>query len=316
MNLKQLDQFVVLADTLSFRSAAARLHISQPPLSVSIRNLEEEIGHKLFERSRRGVLLTDVGRAVLEDARGTLFHAAQFRRSAELAAAGQIGKLRVSFVPSSTIRLLPRAIAHFRSTHASVDLRLQEAGSSAIMVALRDGSIDVGIVREPVPGHPAISTRIVERERYLAALPAAHPLAQGKRLRLADLRSEPFILPSRAELSAAHLSIMFVCQQAGFVPNMVQEGEQAQTIVALVEAGLGVALVPSLWQDLAPRAVVFRKLSDVPQSEQGLAFACRKGEEQAVLVRAFRSSVDAAATPARPARAPSPAASARRHRHG
>ena len=109
---------------------------------------------------------------------------------------------------------------------------------------------------------------------------------------------------------------MFVCQQAGFVPNIVQEGEQAQTIMALVEAGLGVALVPSLWQDLAPRAVVYRNLPDIPKNEQGLAFACREAEQQAVLVRAFRASVAAATTRTRPVRSSGPAARPRTHLRG
>ncbi len=295
MNLKQLEQFVVIAETLSFREAARRLHISQPPLSVSVRKLEEELGQKLFDRSRRGVELTEVGAAVLTHARRVLFHADQFRRSAALAAEGQIGTLNVSFVGSATIQLLPRTIVQLRATHPMVGLRLVESGSNAIMEALRQGSIDVGIVRLPVPGHPSVMTSLIEREEYVAAFPMAHPLAGKSTLSLADLRDERFILPARSELSAAHLSIMFVCQQAGFVPNIVQECDQAQTILALVEAGLGVALVPSLWQHLALRAVAYRALPDIPENDLGLAFACRKGEEEAVLVRIFRQAIEAAA---------------------
>lgn len=295
MNLKQLNQFVVLAETLNFRVAAARLNMAQPPLSVSIRLLEEEIGERLFERSTGGVRLTVVGKNVLEHARRTLFHAEQFRHSAQLVAGGQIGSLRINFVASSTFRLLPRAIAHFRAHHPRVDLRLSEAGTNAIMVGLRDGLIDIGLVRYPTPNHPSVATVIVENNHYVAALPANHPKAAKARLRLSDLRDEPFIMPSPLEGSAAYMSMMHACWHAGFVPNIVQEASQAQTIVALVEGGLGVALVPNLWQHLAPRAVAFRRLYAMPKATLGLAFACRKEEEDAVLLRAFRHSVEVAA---------------------
>jgi DNA-binding transcriptional LysR family regulator len=294
MNLKQLNQFVVLAETLNFRIAAARLHMAQPPLSVSIRLLEEEIGERLFDRSTGGVKLTAVGQSVIEHARRTLFHAEQFRHAAQLAAGGHVGSLRINFVASSAIRLLPRSIGHFRFGHPRVDLRLAEAGTNSIVAALRDGLIDVGIVRYPSPIHPSVVTVLVERHRYLAALPARHPKAGKTRLRLADLRDEPFIMPSPIEGSAAYMSMMLACQHAGFVPYIVQEASHAQTIVALVESGLGVALVPDVWKDLAPRDVVFREVAGLPRSEMGFAFACRKDEQGAVLLRSFLKSVEAA----------------------
>jgi DNA-binding transcriptional LysR family regulator len=294
MNLKQLNQFVVLAETLNFRAAAIRLNMAQPPLSVSIRLLEEEIGQKLFERSTSGVELTAVGRNVIEHARRTLFHAEQFRQAAQLAGAGRIGSLRINFVASSAIRLLPRAIAHFREGHPRIELKLAEAGTNSIMASLRDGVIDVGIVRYPTPTYPTVTTVIVEHNHYVAALPEGHPKANKPRLRLSDLRNEPFIMPSPVDGSAAYLSMMFACQHAGFVPNIVQEASYAQTIVALVESGLGVALVPNLWQHLAPRAVTFCELQGMPSNKLGLAFACRKEEADGALLCAFRESMEAA----------------------
>lgn len=287
-------QVLVLAETLNFRLAAEHLHMAQPPLSVSIRKLEEEIGAPLFDRSRAGVKLTAAGKGVLEHARRTLFHAEQFRQSAQLGAAGQIGTLRISFVPSSTIRLLPRSIAHFRARHPRVDLRLSESGTNAAMSGLKEGLIDIGLVRYPTPNHPTVATAIVETNHYVAALPATHPKAEKSRLQLADLRHEPFIMPSPLDGSASYMSMMHACAHAGFVPNIVQEASQAQTILALVESGLGIALVPNVWQHLAPRAVKFHRLYGMPRNKIGLAFACRKEEEDAVLLRAFRQSVEAA----------------------
>ena len=291
MNLKQLRQFLVVAETLSFRSAAEKLHMAQPPLSVSIRLLENEIGQRLFDRSPGGVRLTAVGRSVLEHARRTLFHAEQFRHAAQLAADGQVGSLRINFVASSTIKLLPRAITHFRSGHPNVELRLLEASTNNTMIALRDGLADAGIVRYPTPPNSSVALTILEKNYYIAALPAAHPKAKKSRLRLADLRDEPFIFPSRMEGSAAYMSTMLACQKAGFIPNIVQEAYHAQAIVALVESGLGVALVPNNWKDLATRAVEFKHLTGMPEDQIGLSFACRRDEEESVLLKNFRSSL-------------------------
>lgn len=300
MNLKQLKQFVVLAEALNFRIAAERLNMAQPPLSVSIRLLEEEIGQRLFDRSTGGVRLTAVGAGVLEHARRSLYHAEQVRHSAQLVAGGQMGSLRISFVPSSTVRLLPRSIAHFRERHPKVDLRLSEAGTNAIMEGLQDGLIDIGLVRFPTPNLPSVSATIVEANHYIAALPANHPKADKPRLRLSDLKNEPFVMPSPLDGTASYMSMMHTCWHAGFVPNIVQEASHAMTIVALVESGLGVALVPDVWQHLSPRNVEFRRLWGLPKNEIGLAFACRKAEEDAVLLQAFRRSVAAAVGSAAP----------------
>jgi DNA-binding transcriptional LysR family regulator len=296
MNLKQLNQFVVLAETLNFRSAAMKLNMAQPPLSVSIRNLEEDIGQRLFQRSTKGVQLTSVGKSVLEHARRTIFHADQFRYAAQLAAGGQVGSLRINFVASSTLRLLPRAIIHFRASHPKVNLHLLEASTDSIMIGLRDGVLDVGLVRSPTPTYPSVMTVLIEQNHYIAALPKNHPMAFNARLRLIDLRDEPFILPSPKDGSAAYMSMMLACQQAGFTPHIVQEASHAQTILALVESGLGVALVPNPWKDLVPRDVVFISLEGMPTSEMGIAFACRKEEAHGALVQEFRKSVEAAAS--------------------
>lgn len=291
MDLKQLQQFLVLAETLNFRAAAARLHMAQPPLSVSIRRLEEDVGARLFERSRSGVTLTAVGRSVLDHARRTLFHAEQFRAAVQLAMGGHAGNLRIDFVASSTIQLLPRAIAHFRGLYPRVDLHLSETNTDAIMVALRDGQTDVGIVRYPTPGHSTIKVELLERNHYVAALPLHHPKVSRPRLRLSELSKEPFIFPSRLEGSAAYTAALSACQRAGFSPNIVQQASHAQTIIALVESGLGVALVPDLWENLTPRAVVFKPLIGTRENEIGLAFACRNEESESVLIRNFRHAL-------------------------
>lgn len=288
-------QLLVLADTLNFRKAATRLNMAQPPLSISIRHLEEELGARLFDRTSSGLQLTLVGKSVLEHARRTLFHAEQFRHTANLVIGGNAGSLRVDFVPSSTIRLLPRTIARFFTAHPLVDLHLTEANSDTIMIALRDGRTDAGLVRYPTPGHPSISIVPLERNHYIAALPKGHSKTARARLRLSDLRNEPFIFPSRVDASAAYASSLLACQEAGFMPKIVQQAAQAQTIIALVESGLGVALVPDVWKDFPPRAVVFKPLMGLARHETGIAFACRIADEEVALIRNFREAAIAVA---------------------
>lgn len=291
MDLKQLRQVLVLAETLNFRSAAERLHMAQPPLSVSIRKLEDEIGAQLFIRSRAGVKLTAVGKGVLEHARRALYNAEQFRQVARLAVGGHVGTLRVEYVASSTVHLLPRAIAHFRAAYPGVDLQLVEGSTDAIMLALRDGRTDVGIVRYPTANVPSVALTTLQRDRYVAALPIGHPKAAKTRLKLVDLRDEPFIFPSPEQGSAAYMSALLACQRAGFMPNIVQQATHAQSIVALVESGLGVALVPDVWQNLAPRSMSFRRLVGMKDDHTGLAFACRREEQDAALITNFRASL-------------------------
>lgn len=296
MDFKQLRQVLVLAETLNFRSAAERLHMAQPPLSVSIRRLEEEIGVRLFERSRAGVQITPVGKSLLEHARRALFYAEQFRQAAHVGAGGHVGVLRVDFVASSTIWLLPRAISHFRSAYPNVDLQLAESTTDTILVALRDGRTDVGIIRYPAPNHSSITTSSLQQDRYAAALPLQHRLVSKARLRLADLRDEAFILPSIEAGSASYMSTLLACQRAGFMPRMVQQASHARTILALVESGLGVALVPGVWKNLAPRAVRFKHLSGMPDDKIGLAFASLIKESNSVVINNFRLSLISAAS--------------------
>lgn len=291
MELKQLRQFLMLVETLNFHKAAERLHIAQPPLSVSIRRLETEIGAPLFDRTTTGLRLTRTGCAILEHARRTLFHAEQLRQAAQLALGGQVGSLRLDFVVSTTIRLLPRSIALFTAAHPRVDLHLNESSTDAIISALRDGRTDIGLVRYPARTYANVTIEPVDTDQYIAALPLMHPRAAQATLRLVDLRDAPFIFPSKVDSSSAYASTLVVCHQAGFTPKIAQECSDAQSIVALVESGLGVALVPSTWQKIAPRAVAFKPLEDLTTHKIGLAFACRTDEEKTPLISNFRAAV-------------------------
>lgn len=291
MDTRQLRHFVAVADTLNFHEAARRLHISQPPLSASIRKLEEQLGVPLFERTRRGTALTGAGRAALEDARRALFHAEQFGRVATAAARGEAGTLRVGFVGSATYALMPQVMPLFRARFPDVQLILAESTTQRLLQDVEQGSIDAGLLRFPVVR--ATSARIlpVERDVFVAALPVQHPLARKRRVSLAQLAHEPFILYSAQAVPGLHATALLACQRAGFVPHVQQEAVQVQTVVSLVESGLGVALVPSVASRHATRNVTFRPLQGAgADTDIGIALAWRPDRETSAAQR-FRETL-------------------------
>jgi DNA-binding transcriptional LysR family regulator len=291
MDLRQMRQLVVLAETLNFRRAAERLHIAQPPLSISIRRLEENLEVRLFERGRRGVRLTEAGRAALHDARLALFHAEQARRAARAAAAGEVGTLRVGFVGSATYALLPRALPEFRRRFPRVQLELTESTTARILARVEEETFDVGIVRSPVVRATPLRIETIERDVFAAVLPARHPLARSHRLRLADLAAEPFVFYSATEVPGLHAVALLACQAAGFTPRVSQEAVQVQTVVSLVESGFGVALAPSVAKRHSPERVVFRQLADPERTlAVGLALVYN-AEPESGLVKRFRETL-------------------------
>ncbi|KAF3997081.1 LysR family substrate-binding domain-containing protein [Glaciimonas immobilis] len=192
-------------------------------------------------------MLTVAGQAALEHARDAVFHADQVRASIALANTNATGTLRVHFVASSMLAFVLRTIERFRPAYPRAELDLYEADTQAILKAIEVGDTDIGVVRFPTSKLPSITKEPVLSDRYIAALPVTHRLAGRKTLKLTELRDEPFILPSQRMTPTSHLCVLAACYQTGFIPRIVQQGSQAQTIIALVESGLGVALVPKLW---------------------------------------------------------------------
>ncbi len=288
MDPRQLRQFVALASTLNYRRAAEQLHMSQPPLSASIRRLEAQLGVQLFERTRRGTALTAAGQAALDDAQRALFHAEQFGRVATAAARGEAGQLRVGFVGSATYALMPQLMPVFRSRYPDVHLVLAESTTRQLLDDVEQGHVDAGLLRFPVARATTARIQPVERDHFVAALPAQHPLARRTRLTLAALQDEAFVLYSASAVPGLHAMALQACQQAGFMPRVQQEAVQVQTVVSLVESGLGVALVPSVAARHANRAVVFRRLHGPGAAvEIGIALAWR-AEQETPAARRFR----------------------------
>jgi DNA-binding transcriptional LysR family regulator len=290
MELRQLRYFVAVAEELHFRRAAARLHMSQPPLSHQIRLLEEELGCELLSRTRRRVELTPAGDAFLRDARAVLADLDRAARSARRIQEGQTGLLRVSFAGSALLSLVPRVVQRLGVLHPEIDIELRERSTSDQVRALAAGITDLGLAPLPV-SDPGLDVEILAREPTVAAVPAAHPLARSRRLTLRRLAEHPFVLFPREQAPGYHDLLMTAITSAGTPPRVIQQAAETQTIMGLVAAGTGVSLVPASVQQLALDGVVYRRVVDAPDTE--LAALSRRGERTA-LIEAFLFAARAA----------------------
>ena len=251
MELRHLRYFVAVAEELHFRRAATRLRVAQPPLSRQIRDLERELGTDLFLRDKRRVQLTHAGRAFLPEARLVMAQTERAKRAAQRASQGEVGRLRVGFVEAATYSgLLPTVLRFFRKHMPEVGLELLELSSYQQTEALRDGRIEMGIMHSPPPDADRwLKVERVLRDPLVAALPRGHALAKRRSLSL--------------PAPALYDRIIAACREAGFSPAVVQEAAQMQTIVALVAAGMGVALVPGSIAQLRRPGAVYRPVHDL-----------------------------------------------------
>ena len=272
IELRHLRYFVAVGETLHFGRAAERLNISQPPLSRQIAMLERELGVKLFDRSARGVRLTPSGAALLPRAQRLLQEAQTLVGGAGELARGEVAVLNLGFLAASAYGVLPSLLPSFRRARPGIRVTLSEATSDRQLASLMDGSLDAGILLPPV-GRPSLAFLPLAREPLVAALPAAR--RWPSRLTLSRLAREPFILFPRQAGPGLHDLITRFCERAGFVPRVEQEAVQMPTIVSLVAAGMGVALVPSSLRSMRRMGVVYRALADAPTVEIGLAWRVR-----------------------------------------
>jgi DNA-binding transcriptional LysR family regulator len=255
--------FMAVADRLHFGRAAESLHISQPPLSRAIRTLEQRLGVALFARSRRRVELTAEGARFLEEARRIT---AQLERSVlELRgiALGEQGRLRIGFVSLADYGVLPGLLKGFKTVRPGVRLSLREMLSPDQATALGAGELDFGLLLPPVDGAADLERVVVQRERFVAALPSRHRLAREPgRLAVSELAGEPFVMVPREIAPGLYDIVRGLAARAGIPLNVAQEAIQMQTVVSLVSSGLGVAIVPASVSNLGRRGVAYRELAD------------------------------------------------------
>ena len=296
-DFRQLRYFVAVAEELSFTRAAVRLHLSQPPLSQQIQALEQDLGVRLLERTKRHVALTEAGRIFLEQARQILSKADEARSQAIAAAAGYSGQLRLAYTLSVSFHpALPQALLRFGQVAPNVRLKLSEMYTEPQFAALLAEQIDVGFVRaEPLRASDARGLRlsVIDREPLLLALPSGHPLAGRSRLGLAEVAGDRFVSQPREIASTLYDRLVKLAAKAGFAPLIVQHAQQINGLLALVAAGLGLALVPA-----SMRAVRLAGVSYVPLEDSDayllLAVACRADDQSPALLQ-FLSTVAAAA---------------------
>jgi len=244
MELRHLRYFRAVAEELHFGRAAERLHIAQPPLSQQIRQLERELGVALLVRTTRSVELTAAGVAYLSRAVRILDAVDDAGEQARRIAKGVEGQLAIGCVGSATYSLLPRLVRALGETLPGIEVSVRgEMLAPAQLAALAAGEIDLALLRPPVP-QTGLITETVRRDRLLAALPADHPLAGRHDLLVRELHDEDFIAHAGQGRSVMHSVLTAVCADAGFVPRLRHEVMETSTLVTLVAAGLGVAIVP------------------------------------------------------------------------
>lgn len=293
-DLRQLRYFVAVAEELSFTRAAIRLHISQPPLSQQILALERDLGVTLLERNKRRVVLTEPGRVFLGDARQILTQTELARSRAEATAAGHSGRLRLAYSLSVSFHpVLPRALLRHRQVAPAVNLQLSEMYTERQFAALLANEIDVGFVRGE-PRHPQdarkLQLRVIDREPLMLALPANHALATRPTLTMHELAGESFVTQPRELAATLHNRLAALADAAGFRPRIVQQAQQINGLLALVAAGLGLALVPSTMRVVHLAGVSYVPLVD-PLAHLLLAVACRAGDHSPVLAQ-FLATVE------------------------
>lgn len=284
-DLRQWRYFVAVADERHFGRAAERLSMTQPPLSQAIRALEDALGVALFARTKRSVELTAVGAALLPDVRRLIAAADALPPLAQSLARGEAGSLALAFVSTADYGLLPQLLREFGARYPHVRLQLAEATSDVQIEELVAGRIDAGLVIPPVPPRHAASLSYlpVLREPLIVAMPAeaaevadaadAADAAADAPVRIADIASLPLVIFPR-RLAPGFYDIITGCYgAAGVTPRIGQEAIQMQTIVSLVSAGMGVALVPQSLRNLRRTGVVYRALADpAPVVETGLVW--------------------------------------------
>lgn len=280
--MRQLECFRAVAEELHFTRAAKRLHLSQPPLSRHIKELEQELGVVLLKRDRRNVALTDAGIAYAQRVQSILSQLSQAGEEARRIHQGEAGTLVIAFVSALTYEFLPEILRRFRAAKPDIHLVLHDMVPSEQIESLAAGCIDIGFAGiMPEDCGPAINHRVVRRDRMIAALSRGHALARKNTVSLKALALEPWILIERAVSPTYEHFIRQLCAEAGFVPRIEHQTKRAQAMLGLVAAGLGVTIVPAAVAVLPSPDIVYRPLSKVAKYDHVILW--RENEKSAVL---------------------------------
>jgi len=258
MELRHVRTFLALAKELHFGRTATKLRVAQSAVSQTLRALEQELGVRLLERSKRQVSLTPAGVEYQEHARAALAQLDEGAAAAVQAASGEVGELRLSFTLMSALTVLPRVVTRFQRAHPRVRLVVTPGGSTEQLDAIRHGRCDVGFMAFKRDVEP-LETLVVARAALVAVLPSRHHLSKRSSVELRELAAEPFIFLKQQSEPQIYEYFRAHCARAGFEPRFVMEVEHIEALLAFVAAGFGVSCVPSLVEQ-----VRFRGIKTVP----------------------------------------------------
>ena len=261
MDLYHLRCFVVAAEELHFGRAARKLDILPSAFGRNVRLLEEDLGTKLFVRTTRNIALTDEGQRLLGDARKLIGFAdamqARFRDNVSLKAAS----LRVGAIDSAAAGLLPSLLNDFRKEYPDIRVQLIEDKTIRLLPRVLSGRLDLAFVRPPKSRDPRLVFRHLLYETPVVAMASAHPLARRKRISINDIADQPLIVPDRRSRPHSHDLTMKMFEEAGYEARIAQVADEKQTIVNLVSAGLGIAIVPSWTSRMSVEGVAYLPLA-------------------------------------------------------
>jgi DNA-binding transcriptional LysR family regulator len=289
VDLRQLRYFVAVAEDLNFTAASRRLHVSQPTVSVQVAKLERELGVELIERSDHRLRLSPAGVALLTGAARLVGALDELVGEVRQIGRGQRGRLKIGFVPAASSGVLVELLREFSESHPDVELVLRERQPDELVRDLGDRSLDICFLYMPVHA-PGLRTHVVSSEPLVAAVPSTHPLSDRSGIELRALAGERFLLPTRYVMSGLRSRIIAACGRAGFEPQQVGvEVWLLQTIVGLVAAGVGVALIPASLQHAHRDGVAYLPIAGAPADVKlGMVWLAGGDSE---LQRGFRDSV-------------------------
>jgi DNA-binding transcriptional LysR family regulator len=283
MDLRHLRYFVAVAEERHFTRAAGRLGIKQPPLSLQIRQLEQELGTALFTRLTRGIELTEAGTHLLDQARQILEQVERAKAGVQSRARGEAGRIRLGFAGATYFQpRVPKLIQAYRQRYPGVLLLPEQSNTPYLVEALRNGHVDAAFVRPPFSSGEGLTVYPVVEEPMRIVLPSKHPQARKRSVSLASLAHETFILFPRAIGPGLHDSIIASCQRAGFSPILGQEAPQIAYIVYLVAAGFGISIVPHSIEQIRADGIVYVPIKgEAPRAP--ISLAVRKDNRSAVI---------------------------------
>jgi DNA-binding transcriptional LysR family regulator len=261
MELRHLRYFIAVAANLNFSEASRRLHVAQPAISQTILDLEDELGVKLLLRTGRGVKLTSAGNAFFTEAQGVMLRADGARMAAQRASRGEVGCLRIGFLPCAAGPFIPALIKSYRKEFPKVDVKLHDMNTEQQLKAFEDGKIDIGFAR-PFPKGRAkeFCSEVVYQDQLEIVLPASHALAKKSVVDLKDVAGETFVEYYRRGSPALFSEVYSTCRKAGFSPKVILEFEEMSSVILAVESGLGVSLTLGFFRGLLSPDSVLRRI--------------------------------------------------------